>query len=617
MRVRVVVVLASLGLVAPAVAAFGDGEGEALTLEGADILKSWDEDANLLDGEEKALDRAAQLKRDMEAAVAREDYDTAANLQDKLDAVLSAPAAVAPISTDGGGVQTELEELARLTSDLKAEIKAEIKAESKAEIKTELLQELGTGSTLRAVEQAAVETSIDRNITPDVDTLPDAADAEGVHMGSAAPASIHAAAMRIKATLQTHPHIFSSNCSCTALTRSLKPDPAQRWCMSDWCDFKAGWESGQHANKGVMLNAKAHLVLKFKSRKEVVIKSEGFYDAHPVMEASLNSFVESLQREGQTKVDDLLLFRTRLFPFEVVHTDMPAWTDLKGDKTSPVSYGFLEQYAVEESVAKITNNVGWAPGTKRHPGKNEMGRAAHSAMIDSWLRWESFFAEHSLLAFDMQFLITQTGQVLLFDCLLARVKFDGKARCPPITAASNNNDPCYVNAMLRLRMLHKATALALQDNETPTEFMSWVSSWDDGSGCTKKVCHFAAANSATGCALKGLDGPSAALDSLVPSTFCYRIHLALSQISAIQASQAALCCIACAETDNHKSQQLRDIECPDMELAVYSEYWADHSHSFLPQEATWRLQLLSSWDETCKGMVGSAASGGMGVCSPK
>ena len=137
MRVRVVVVLASLGLVAPAVAAFGDGEGEALTLEGADILKSWDEDANLLDGEEKALDRAAQLKRDMEAAVAREDYDTAANLQDKLDAVLSAPAAVAPISTDGGGVQTELEELARLTSDLKAEIKAEIKAESKADNRAE------------------------------------------------------------------------------------------------------------------------------------------------------------------------------------------------------------------------------------------------------------------------------------------------------------------------------------------------------------------------------------------------------------------------------------------------------------------------------------------------
>ena len=103
MRVRVV--LASLGLVAPALATFGDVEGKALTLEGA-----WDEDARLLDGEEKALGRAAQLKRDMEAAVVREDYDTAANLQDKLDAVLLAPAAVAPISTmlDDGGVQTEL-----------------------------------------------------------------------------------------------------------------------------------------------------------------------------------------------------------------------------------------------------------------------------------------------------------------------------------------------------------------------------------------------------------------------------------------------------------------------------------------------------------------------------
>jgi hypothetical protein len=94
MRVRVVVVLASLGLVAPALATFGDVEGKALTLQGA-----WDEDARLLDGEEKALGRAAQLKRDMEAAVAREDYDTAANLQDRLDAVLLAPAAVAPIST--------------------------------------------------------------------------------------------------------------------------------------------------------------------------------------------------------------------------------------------------------------------------------------------------------------------------------------------------------------------------------------------------------------------------------------------------------------------------------------------------------------------------------------
>ena len=65
-------------------AAFGDGDGNAL-----DLVESWDEDAKILDGEDRALDRAVQLKRDMEAAVAREDYDSAADAKDKLDALLS------------------------------------------------------------------------------------------------------------------------------------------------------------------------------------------------------------------------------------------------------------------------------------------------------------------------------------------------------------------------------------------------------------------------------------------------------------------------------------------------------------------------------------------------
>jgi hypothetical protein len=67
---------------------FGDQEDDAVTLESL-----WDKDAK----EEKELDQAAQLERDIQAAAAREDFEAAADLQDTLKALLEAPVSQAMV----------------------------------------------------------------------------------------------------------------------------------------------------------------------------------------------------------------------------------------------------------------------------------------------------------------------------------------------------------------------------------------------------------------------------------------------------------------------------------------------------------------------------------------
>ena len=88
MRVVSRTVFLVLGLAAP-VALSGFGDADAVQ-----TLDSWDQDLKLLDSEDRELDRAAELKRGIGAAVVREDYDAAADLQKKLaELLLLGPAA--------------------------------------------------------------------------------------------------------------------------------------------------------------------------------------------------------------------------------------------------------------------------------------------------------------------------------------------------------------------------------------------------------------------------------------------------------------------------------------------------------------------------------------------
>ena len=81
--------------VAGALLAHGFGEQEGVVVS---LTSLWNKDAQLLDGAEENLNRAAHLERDIQAAVAREDYDAAAELHDTLHALLLA----APVSQSAG-----------------------------------------------------------------------------------------------------------------------------------------------------------------------------------------------------------------------------------------------------------------------------------------------------------------------------------------------------------------------------------------------------------------------------------------------------------------------------------------------------------------------------------
>ena len=463
-----------------------------------------------------------------------------------------------------------------------------------------------TGSSTVAVAVVAAPTP--------AHSTPAALAAAGAPADTPAKARLRSDALALKAGLQSHTPTFTSQCSCTKLTRNLQPDPKQKWCADDWCNFSVGRSSGDTGNKFIMLSPKAGFVLKFMGPEPTARTRQAFYAQHAVMEAAAGSTLESLTRSGgQTNISDLILVRTLLFPFEVKlpEQELEEKSTVFGTGDRHTVFGFLEQYTSAPAMVKLgTAGFGSAaqlagqlarttPRALEFRGLSGDQLKVNAVSIDSWLRWEAFFAEHAVMPVDTQFLLPESGSVLLFDTDLATLEHP----CEPITADSNSTDPCYHNAMSRTRILYQAVLLALQDERTGVA--SWIKEKFVSSACTQELCYAKYPHLADlpwltdGCSLHGVSSvPPASpkdTDPADPASLGYRIRMAMARVSALDAPAPGASCLKCVSTDGAYNTQKRVLKCPSILSAVFPEY----RDQYIPPKGNMRSSLQANLDAHC------------------
>ena len=372
-------------------------------------------------------------------------------------------------------------------------------------------------------------------------------------------ANVEQTAMSIRESLQSGLQTFDGSCRCSSLTKKLQTDPQQPWCMNRWCVFHAS--SGESGKMMVLYAArKVKFMLKYfiHTGKRYQVGQLQLPASDLLREAGAGQVLQRLGL-GNSNVTDLMLYRTPLFPIEVT----------SGQALAKV-FCFLEEYTFSELIklgppGPMTQMIQqiipgtWVPAgatVKARVGLSKESRMQVMAAVDSFIRWESFFAEHALLTWDTQFLLDrESGKVRLFDTVLSKLS----KRCPAITDTSAVADPCYWNALTRARILQRAVAVALLDTQLAGALLPWLSNFAVGD-CAKQTCTNGTCSMED---ISSIPGEGQLLSSLSGRL--------LKAMRGISASKLGLSCLKCAKKRPFNPRK-RVFQCTEISDAVYPEY---------------------------------------------